>query len=204
MPKTSSSPVVIAPDLSAYFEEVLTGAIRARRVDATDEAATYLVAMLAHFAHPTEPVAAALTRPLTFQLRDAMEAPSAERFQRLRSLGDHVLYVLGFFGGHLESKVDRGYVVGVGATAYLNAAAMLRVRDEREARRGVLSELATKFDRFVAVLRDIADGTLACGAQSERTIVRLYERWLATGSTRLAEELGAHGILAHKTPIGLA
>ena len=134
-----------------------------------------------------------------------MEAPSAERFQRLRSLGDHVLYVLGFFGGHLESKVrSRHHVVGVGSAAYHNAAAMLRVKDEREARRGVLSELATKFDRFVAVLRDIADGTLACGAQSERTLVRLYERWLATGSTRLAEELGARGILAHKTPIGLA
>ena len=59
----------------------------------------------------------------------------------------------------------------------------------------MLSELAAKFDRFAAVLADVAEGTLACGARDERSVVKLYERWLKTGSSRLAEELGARGIV---------
>jgi hypothetical protein len=59
----------------------------------------------------------------------------------------------------------------------------------------VLSELASKFDRFTMVLRDVAEGTLAAGAHDERSVVRLYERWLKSGSARLAEELGARGII---------
>jgi hypothetical protein len=133
-----------------------------------------------------------------------MTAPSGERFRRLRALGDHALYVLGFFGGHIESKgVDRGYVSTVGASAYTHAAGMLRVRPRGE--RGaldVLSEMAMKFDRFAGVLADIAEGTIACGARDERSVVKLYERWLKTGSSRIADELGARGILPTRGPGG--
>src|SRR5262249_53371870 len=93
--------------------------------------------------------------------------------------------------------IDRGYVSSVGATAYTHAAAMMRIktRVEPKAVPDVLSELAAKFDRFAAVLRDVAEGTIVCGPRDERSIVKLYERWLKTGSAPLAEELGARGIV---------
>src|SRR6185437_3503099 len=123
--------------------------------------------LLCSFTHPDEEAGASFNRPLTFLLQDAMEAPSGERFRRLRALGDHALYALGFFGDHIEQRgVDRGYVSSVGSTAYTHAAAMLRSR-AKAAPRGeqrtpdVLSELAAKFDRFAAVLADVAEGTLA-------------------------------------------
>lgn len=198
--------IAIAPDITAYFQEVISDAIRVRHVDATDAAATYLVSLLCSFTHPDEEAGASFQRPLTFLLHDALESTGAERFRRLRTLGDHALYALGFFGGHIEQKgVDRRYVSSVGSSAYTHAAAMLRTRAkaERERAPGVLSELAAKFDSFAAVLADVAEGTLACGARDERSIVKLYERWLRTGSSRLAEELGARGIVPTRSAGGI-
>jgi hypothetical protein len=209
---TVPTTIAIAPNITQYFQEVISDAIRVRHVEATDAAASYLVSLLCSFTHPDEEAGSSFNRPLTFLLRDAMEAPPAERFRRLRALGDHSLYALGFFGGHIELKgVDRGYVSSVGSTAYTHAAAMLRTRAARArpARGGedrapdVLSELAAKFDRFAAVLADVAEGTLACGARDERSVVKLYERWLKTGSSRLAEELGARGIVPTRGPGGM-
>jgi len=195
----SQSPTIaIAPNITEFFQGVISDAIRVRKVDATDAAASYLVGLLCAYAHPNEETGSTFNRPLTFLLHDALEAMGAERFRRLRALGDHALYAIGFFGGHIEQRgVDKGYVCGVGSTAYTHAAAMLRVKGKPEPSGApdVLSELATKFERFAAVLRDVAEGTLAVGARDERSIVRLYERWLRTGSSRLAEELGARGIV---------
>lgn len=196
---TEPSTIAIAPNITEFFQEVISDAIRVHRVDATEAAATYLVSLLCDYAHPDEEAGSTFNRPLTFLLRDALEASGPERFRRLRSLGDHSLYALGFFGGHMDQRgIDRGYVSSVGATAYANAASMLRLKSRAErlaAGSDVLSEMAAKFDRFAAVLRDVAEGTLACGARDERSVVKLYERWLKTGSARLAEELGARGII---------
>jgi hypothetical protein len=193
---THSSTITIAPSMSRYFEEAITDAMRMRHIEATEAASRYLVGILCDYAHPDEEAESPFTKPLTFLLRDALEAAGAERFRRLRALGDGILYALGFFGGHIELRgVDRTYVVGVGSAAYSHAAAMLRLSSPPTAGTDVLSEMTAKFDRFVEVLSDVAEGTLASSARDQRTVVKLYERWLRTGSSRLASALGAHGII---------
>ena len=57
------------------------------------------------------------------------------------------------------------------------------------------SELATKFQRFAAVLSDVAEGTIGAMVRDSQSLVKVYERWVRTGSTRLAGELGLHGIV---------
>lgn len=204
---TIASSIAIAPNVTQYFQEVISDAIRVRHVEATDAAASYLVALLCDYAHPDEASGSTFNQPLTFQLRDALELTGAERFRRLRALGDHALYALGFFGGHIEVKgIDKRYVVEVGSTAYANAAATLRVKAHREKNAGpldVLGELAAKFDRFAEVLRDVADGTLASSGRDERSLVKLYERWMKTGSARIADQLSAQGILPKRGSGGL-
>lgn len=197
--------ITIAPNISHFFQEVIADAIRVRHVEATDEAMSYLVSLLCEYAHPDEATGATFNQPLTLVLHDALSTLGPERFRRLRGVGDHALYAVGFFAGHIETKgIDRGYVITVGATAYREAAAMLRLRAQKTERGpNVLSELAVKFDRFAEVLRDVADGTLACGAHDERAVVKLYERWLKTGSARLGEELGSHGIIPTRGAGGL-
>jgi hypothetical protein len=95
-------------------------------------------------------------------------------------------------------------VISVGSSAYRHAAAMLR-RSAAANSQGpdVLSELAEKFERFAQVLGDVADGVLASSAKDERSVLKLYERWLRTGSFRLAEELGSRGLIATRGSSGL-
>lgn len=197
--------LAITPNISQYFQEVISDALRVRQIEATEEAESYLVSLLCDYAHPDEEAGSTFNQPLTLVLHEAINSVGPDRFRKLRGLGDHTLYALGFFGDHIEGKgIAPGYVRTVGSTAYREAAAMLRLKAQKTERASnVLSELAVKFDRFAEVLRDVADGTLACATRDERSVVKLYERWMKTGSARLAEELGARGIVPSRGAGGL-
>ena len=190
--------IVAAGSIAGFFNEAVEEAIRSKRVEATGGATNYLVSLLADFARPDERAEETLERPLAFLLDEALHTPiPGERFEKLRILGDGVLYSCGFFGEHFEARgVDTNYLFGIGATAYGSASTVLNASVKSEKRLpDVFSELADKFASFVSVIREIAEGTLARGAQSSRGLVRVYERWLKTGSERLAKELTSQGVL---------
>jgi hypothetical protein len=183
------SKIDVAPDIDAYFEEIVHDAVLARKLDATEGAERYLISMLGEYARGEHPDP--FTEPFTFQLRDALSARGAARFQRLRVVGDGVLYALGFFGTMVTRRgADPEYVMSVGSTAYGEASAMLRgpsgVPD-------VLAELSIKFDSFVQVMTEVSDGLLR-GGFDHASVLRVYERWLQTGSERLARTLGDMGL----------
>jgi hypothetical protein len=196
--------IAITRSVGGFFDEVVGEAVKTQRVDATDEARSYLVALLTEFAHPGPVMGHTFDRPLAFLLDEALRTNGAERFQKLRVLGDGVLYITGFFGDHIENRgVDVGYVTSVGATAYRGAAIMLRrpntespaVAARSDETDNVFGELSQKFDRFVDVLTTVADTTFAQQMRGERGVLKLYERWLRSGSTTLARELGARGLV---------
>lgn len=196
------SEITLAPRMDDYFRDVVVEVVRERKIDATEAAVSYLVSLLCSYARPDADVGSTLTEPLTFLLRDALNAPGSVRFQRLRLLGDGVLYAMGFFGEHIDKKgVDRSYVLSVGSTAYDNASAMMRLGSHHGP--DVLGELAAKFGGFVGVLSDVAEGTMARGARGSEGAMRLYERWLKTGSTRIAGELGVLGLMPNRGGRGL-
>lgn len=201
----SKPSVVATPTMSQFFQEVVSDALQRSRCEASEAAAHYLVSLLCDFARPSHETEAAFKEPLAFALRDAMEAAGAERFRRLRLLGDAVLYVSGFFGSHIQGRgIAQSYVSDIGASAYWNAAAMLRLNASQASFPGhVLSELAQKFERFARVLADIAESIMVSSARDrESALVKLYERWLHTGSPRLAGELVAQGLLPLRSPRG--
>ena len=72
-----------------------------------------------------------------------------------------------------------------------------RTPAETPATRGpdLFAELATNFDAFVGVLTDVADATVATGLETSRGLLKVYERWLKTGSDRLATALTSHGVV---------
>lgn len=167
----------VAPDIDAYFEEIVHDAIIARKVEATEAAETYLTALLVDYAKGE--TSTTFDQPLTFQLRDALEARGAERFQRLQSIGDGVLYLLGFFEGWMTRHgADRRYVMGLGSTAYSHASAMMRLGGTSSY--DVLQELSSKYDRFVAVLSDVAEAAL------KDVTLRGYQRsgWILAPNAR--------------------
>jgi hypothetical protein len=192
--------IVAAQSVSHFFYEAVEEAMRLQRVDATDGATRYLVGLLGDFVHPDHRAGEALDRPLTLLFDEALHAPdAAERFQRLRIIGDGVLYGCGFFGDHFEARgVDAKYLRGLGTRAYDEAGSMLRrLPSDGPPPRGpdLFAELADNFDAFVAVLADIADSSVAACLESSRGLLKAYERWLKTGSDRLATALTSRGMV---------
>jgi hypothetical protein len=194
-----SPEILLSSDMTQFFRTVVDDAIRARGYEATDAAESYVVALLADFAKPDPLCGQTLTRPLTLLLEEAMSAVGLERFERLRTVGDGVLYVSGFFGDHLEQRgVHDDYVSILGARAYDFASQMLRQRSassDLTAAPDLFRELAVKFDMFVELLRNVADALQARAATTPSAMVRVYEKWLRTGSAPLAEALAARGMV---------
>lgn len=195
--------ILKAASISEFFQDIVDESVRARNVSATDGARTYLVSLLADFAKPRGTGEEALDRPLTFLLDEAMHTPDlGNRFERLRTLGDGVLYTTGFFAGHFESRgVDPEYVIGIGRTAYKNAGSLLRPGSSNDVEQSaseidLFGELADKFAEFVAVIADVADSTVAKSSGDSKSLLRLYERWLKTRSERLGDALSAQGFVA--------
>jgi hypothetical protein len=195
--------IVATTSVSEFFEEVVEDAMRVRGVTASNGATSYVVALLAELAKPGSPVERTLERPLTLLLDEALHTNElAERFERLRTLGDGVLYSSGFFADHFEARgVDTKYVMSIGRTAYENAGSLLQRGSERDLENTVdiFGELAKDFAGFVAVVSEVANATLAKGVATSRGVLKLYERWLKTKNERLAEALASQGFV---TPRG--
>jgi hypothetical protein len=194
--------IVAAQSVSGFFGEVVEDAIKARRVEATDGATRYLVSLLADYAHPDKPAGEALDRPMTLLLNEALNAPDpADRFERLRVLGDGVLYGCGFFGDHFEARgIDLSYLERLGTRAYGAASSMLRGGHDGP---DLFGELAEKFGVFVDVVAEVANATIAMGTESPQGLLRVYERWLKTGSERLASALTSHGMVPTRNTRGV-
>lgn len=204
--------IVASASVSDFFESAVDDAMRARNVVASDGARSYVVALLTDLAKPGSPIERTLDRPLTLLLDEALHTPElGERFDRLRTLGDGVLYSSGFFADHFEARgVDPTYLIGIGRTAYERAGALI-VRGSQplaDAATGdeldLFKELARGFARFVEVIAEVANATIASGVASSRGLVRLYERWLKTGSETLADALTSHGFVAPRGGRGVS
>ncbi len=185
--------------LDGFFREALSVALVERKVAATPPTEHYLVALLADFAHPDELAQETFERPLSVLLAEALNLTGRERFDRLRTLGDAVLYTSGFFLEHLKNRgVRLGYVSSLGARAYDGAASMLRKADRGsgEGARApeLFEELADNFTPYAEVFATLADGLLARSAHGSSGALRIYEKWLETGSLELSRALAARGI----------
>jgi hypothetical protein len=188
--------IVAAESVSSFFCDAVEDAMRARRVDADDGVTRYLVELLADYARPAARVGETLERPLTLLLDEALRVgDAAERFERLRTIGDGILYGCGFFSDHFEARgVDPKYLHGLGTRAYGAASSMLK-RGIEEGGSDLFGELSDNFDRFVDVVAEVADATIAMGIESPRGLLKVYERWLRTGSETLASALTSRGMM---------
>jgi len=174
-----------------FFREMVSDALSHRRLRIEEVTEFYLVDLLAGFLERErlfveEPDGTVSAEPLALILLRAYEADRRARRAQLRRLGDTALFVSGFFGDSLaRSLVDVDYYIAMGERAY---GALAEVE-----RGGGLpwEELALRFPAFVDVFAEIAE---LADLRSNRGLVRLYERYLLTGSERVAERLRARGV----------
>ena len=173
-------------DVQEFFGEHIAHAMRDLRVETRAETQGYLVDLLSAFAVSERIHSLGFT--LFDLLKRALEASGSHQLARLRELGDSALFLCGFFPDSFDRRgVDRTYVVSMGGRAYL----ALGQADRDAARAAVFGELALRFGELAAVLDEVRERTEMC---TEGAIVRLYERWLQSGSPALARRLRRRGL----------
>jgi hypothetical protein len=119
----------------------------------------------------------------------AQNSPPPMRADLLKKLGDSSLYISGFFGDSLSRKiVDIDYYVDMGGVAYgeLSTSATSGGLSQ------VYGEFSVRFAAFVDVLTYISQDARV---QSNEDLLRLYDRYMATGSRLAGEQLVEKGLL---------
>jgi hypothetical protein len=175
-----------------YFKELVEAALSRQHLQAGDLTEYYLVNLLCQYVR-LDARADHLdhSQPLAIRLARALESGGSEQRARLRSLGDFSLFTSGFFSDSLRrSTVDVDYYKSMGEYAYASLS-----RSE-EAFAEVYSELARKFVGFTDVLADVSERTTLA---STSDLLRLYEKWLRTGSQRDGQRLVERGILPNQS-----
>ena len=199
----SAQGVLKVANLREYFHGELQGALAHRRVAVEDQTEQYVVNLLTLFARSEQlfertPEGVRL-KPLALMLAAALEAPTrVERECALQRLGDVSLFVAGFFAHSFARKlVDIDYHIAMGGRAYGTLAEGL-ARGRRQVLAGVFAELAAKFLPMVEALGEIAD---SARQYTQADVLRLYEIWLKTGSTRAQGLLRQLGV--EPTPVAM-
>jgi hypothetical protein len=191
------SRVIVDMNLHQYFHDSVHSALSRQQVKAQPETASYLVNLLISFLRTErlyEPCEEGLDfRPLALRHADTLQTLGPEsRARALRELGDVALFVAGVFAESLNRKlVDIDYYAAMGGSAYARLADSLRVSESGRSFSVMFKELAAKFIDFADVLGEVAEHP---EVRSHRDALRLYERWLKTGSRRAAQRLRALGI----------
>lgn len=173
-----------------FFKELVEEAMEHQGLSSSELSSYYLVHVLDQFV--SDDVYAELDvekgTTLAELLCEALAARGSRQFTMLKFTGDLALFVSGFFSDSItRRRVDLDYYVRMGAHAYGRAAR----RSSADASE-VFLELSAKFPRFVDVLNEVSEKSSLGGSTG---ILRLYEKWLQTGSPRSESLLRREGIL---------
>jgi hypothetical protein len=189
-----AEPLVRAQSPVEFFREQVEAACERQHVVAQPLTAYYVVNLLTDFTHlGTSAVGEAMTsdEPLALRLARAMHSGGADQRLAFRQVGDLSLFISGFFSDSLRrGLVDIDYYVSLGGYAYGSLAANEDVLSP------IFAELSEKFGRFVDVLSDVSERS---SLTSDSDLLRLYERWLRTGSRRNGNLLAERGIVPNES-----
>lgn len=176
-----------------YFKDLVAASLARQHVRAADLTEYYLVNLLCQYIRlDAGAVLGEVDEPLALRLARALRSGGSEQRARLRSLGDFSLFMTGFFPDSFRRRlVDVDYYVSMGEYAYGSLA-----RLDEDAFSEVFTELANKFVGFTDVLADISERTALA---SHTDVLRLYEKWLRTGSERDGQRLVERGILPNSS-----
>jgi hypothetical protein len=192
-----SEGILVGKSAHEWFRERIGDVLSQKGTQIREVTEFYLVNLLAGFLEKEklfveDADGTVAAEPLALILLRAVEADRRVRAAQLRRLGDTALFVSGFFGDSLaRSIVDVDYYIAMGEQAYGALA-----HSERGADRP-WDELSERFGEFVDLLAEIAE---LSELRSNRGLVRLYERFLATRDERVAQRLRERGVALFSPP----
>jgi hypothetical protein len=188
--------IVATDSIREYFLEAVSSALKHQSLVPDEATSSYLVDLLCEFAIGAK---IDLEQALAFILAESLISLPSQSIDQLKQVGDHSLYVSGFFSDSLRrSKIDLDYYLVLGATAYKRLSRTFRRLGGRNQLVIVYSELGQEFARFVEVLTDVRNQSAHPIAAPN--IAELYEEWLRTGDETASRKLQAAGVLTVRRP----
>jgi len=192
--KENNDSAEIVVTAQEFFKDVVQEALEKRGVEASYSASNYLVSVLQFYVHaenlfPENKKGEKKQNTLAEMYLRAVNAEKELQKELLKTLGDSSLYISGFFGDSLKRKIiDIDYYAEMGERAYATLATVSQEDFESE----VFDEFAKRFMDFVDVLTYISQKSMV---QSNVDLLRLYDRYLNTGSELAKEQLMEKGLL---------
>jgi hypothetical protein len=146
-----------------------------------------------HIGRSTVAEAMVSNEALGVRLVRALQSGGTDQRTGLKQVGDVSLFISGFFSDSLRRRlVDVDYYVSLGGYAYGSLGATPDVLSP------IFCELSEKFIAFVDVLSDVSERT---ALTSDTDLLRLYEKWVRTGSRRNGDLLAEKGIVPNEAAI---
>jgi len=179
-------------NVTEFFHEAVTAALRSRNVRAAEATEFYLVNLLTEFTKSSR----VDEEPLALKMAEIAGATPDVRARGLKEIGDTSLYVSGFFADSLTRRlVDVDYYIAMGGSAYGQLAQLVGATRGSATVffRSAYDELSARFTAFVEVLNEVRRQTSFAGGGGN--LLRLYEEWLKTGSEWLAKRLRETGVI---------
>jgi len=191
--------ILTTKSVREYFRDMLLAAQQSQHVRVAESTEFYLVNLLSDFLSaenlfPVDGNGGHEAEPLAFILKRAQESTGLERARELKKLGDVSLYISGFFGDSLSRKlVDTNYYASMGGGAYGTLSRLYQGASVGQ----LYLELAEKFVRLVDLLAEVAD---RAAVGTNKGILRLYERFMRTGSEQAGRLLSERGVVPMRDP----
>ncbi len=180
-----------------FFENLVDKGLERRRVDARPAVRTYLIDLLQFYLDAKNlfdnesPTESGQRRPKTLaeMYLIANQSDAATKADMLKRMADRCLYVSGFFSDSLQRKiVDIDYYCDMGGAAYRDLAHCTREDILAE----VYRTFAVRFVDYVDVLNVVSQTTAFA---SNQNLLRLYEKYIRTGSQMARDQLIEQGVL---------
>ncbi len=184
----------IVSDAKGFFSEIVGQAMQQRKLRAEPLVRHYLVELLTTYMltsnlYEVDENGKTKQDTLAETLLKAWQAEPPLRREMLKKLGDTSLYISGFFGDSLRRKlVDVDYYAEIGGVAYGSLAGLMA--DEEYSL--VYKDFSKRFMEYVDVLTYISQQS---SIQSDKDLLRLYDRYLSTGSSLARDQLIEQGLL---------
>ncbi len=178
-----------------HFTEVLQEACKQRKIKSFPLMDTYLIHLLKHYLDSKnlftpfrDDAAEKPPETLAEMYLLAVNSQSPKNREIMKILADRTLYLSGFFGDSLHRKViDIDYYADIGSAAYSNLAAWTK----EDTVSSIYKTFSMRFFDYVEILSYISEKS---SIQTDQNVLRLYERYIKTGSAQAREKLTAMGI----------
>lgn len=191
-----AEPIVQARSSLEYFKESVESACERQKLHPQPLTSYYLVSLLDEFTHigrSTAAEAMVSSEALGVRLVRALQSGGTDQRTGLKQVGDVSLFISGFFSDSLRrGLVDVDYYVSLGGYAYGSLGATPDVLSP------IFCELSEKFAAFVDVLSEVSERS---ALTSDADLLRLYEKWVRTGSRRNGNLLAEKGIVPSESTI---